>query len=250
MDYLTQISTLPSPAQHQIERFTAHLLQVHSWYKHLPLMEGGVFTVFLEPDLDRVYPIQHPKLPFGNSQSGYLEAFGHLAYQYTIEGTTYQDFDNKIVNGIRVQTGPTAIPERLKTTWSFVLYPYCHPEFAEGISLFEKELQQLATHESSHPQENLLRNWHTNHQEQNEIWENRLNESEREAIISQYDWSHTESAEPLSDRCAHFLKLENEAKSIETALQKAEQAKVEVAIGRLIESTQSLKTTSDQKAPQ
>jgi hypothetical protein len=47
-DYYHLIPPLTGPNDDQIERFSLHVLEVHSWYKHLPL-EGAEFVVFVDP---------------------------------------------------------------------------------------------------------------------------------------------------------------------------------------------------------
>jgi hypothetical protein len=61
----TLFHNIPHPTDDQYKAFVVHLTDVHSWYKHLPLMEGGEFIVFLDIDAGKNYPSLHPKLPLG-----------------------------------------------------------------------------------------------------------------------------------------------------------------------------------------
>jgi hypothetical protein len=41
---------LPRPTDDRYREFAKHVSEAHSWYKHLPLLTGGRFVVFLAPD--------------------------------------------------------------------------------------------------------------------------------------------------------------------------------------------------------
>jgi hypothetical protein len=135
---------LPSPAQHRA--FVEHLAGAHRWYKHLPLLTGGTFVVFLAPDAGRKYPAQHPGLPFGNTVEGYRRAFGHLDYMWSVDGGPFARDSN-----------PTPeLLESLIAYCSFALYPYVSEEFnwSEHADAVEA-LRAGATH----PQKERLLAW-------------------------------------------------------------------------------------------
>ena len=50
MDATPYFHSLPLPTDYQYEEFAKHVSEAHSWYKHLPLLTGGQFVVFLAPD--------------------------------------------------------------------------------------------------------------------------------------------------------------------------------------------------------
>jgi hypothetical protein len=83
------MKSLPLPTIEQQKRFSKHLQNVHSWYKHLPLLTGGTFIIFLAPDSGTNYPFLHPSLPFGNSIERYRQAFGHLDYMWRINSEAF-----------------------------------------------------------------------------------------------------------------------------------------------------------------
>jgi hypothetical protein len=112
---------LPSPAQHR--EFVAHLKDAHSWYKHLPLIDGGIFVVFLNPHAGEGYPSQHPSLPYGNTIEGYHQAFGYLDYMYSIDGGSF----DRDCGGLGKQD--LELPPELLEQCSFTLYPYVSSEF-------------------------------------------------------------------------------------------------------------------------
>jgi hypothetical protein len=80
-----EIRALPLPSREQHQAFVEHLRDVHSWYKHLPLLTGGKFVVFLAPDAGEGYPSQHPHLCYGNTIEGYRRAFGYLDYIWSVQ---------------------------------------------------------------------------------------------------------------------------------------------------------------------
>ena len=69
---------LEVPKEKQVEEFIHHLWNVHSWYKHIPLLSGVKFAVFLSSDSGSNYPRQHPRLKYGNNLEGYRKQFGYL----------------------------------------------------------------------------------------------------------------------------------------------------------------------------
>ena len=231
-----------------MERFATHVLEAHSWFKHLPLVEGGRFTIYLEPDLDRNYPTQHPKLPFGNHPAGYEKAFGHLAYQYCIQGVCEQDHGDKPMGDQLVKSGLTEIPEPHKSTWSFTLYPYCHYEFSEVLSLFENDLQTLKQG-GQHPQRGLLLDWVAQLEKRNDRWYNGLTEAERELLIDLEDEEGPTKLESVSPPARDFFHLQEAVWDIENRLRSTEEEKVFVALNRLLLDHEQLKMKHGHNSP-
>ena len=112
---------LPSPAQHR--EFVNHLKDAHSWYKHLSLIDGGKFIIFLNPNAGAGYPSQHLSLPSGNTVEGYRQAFGYLDYMYSIDGGAF----DRDCGG--VDKPDLELPTELLEKCSFILYPYVSSEF-------------------------------------------------------------------------------------------------------------------------
>lgn len=136
--------SLPLPTIDQHQRFVKHLKDVHSWYKHLPLLTGGVFVVFLAPDAGTDYPTEHPRLPFGNSVEGYRQAFGHLDYMWQIETESFH----------RDGAEPAVLPDEFVQEFSFVLYPYVAGEFY--WSIHEEAVTELHQGKAQHPAKELI----------------------------------------------------------------------------------------------
>ncbi len=150
---------IPFPSTEQIQRFKEHVVNVHSWYKHLPLLEGGKFVVYLEADLDREYPTQHPKLPFGNTKEGYEKAFGHLCYMYCVNDFWYLPYNSKIVNGKRIEIEKPIFSPKQMEICGFTLFPFCHEEFEVGYSKHKEAIEKVAAG-YPHPEAELLLAWH------------------------------------------------------------------------------------------
>ena len=135
---------LPSPEQHR--EFVAHLRNVHSWYKHLPLLTGGIFVVFLAPDAGYRYPTQHPSLPYGSTVEGYRRAFGYLDYIWSVDNLSFQRDGGHLV----------ALPIALVEQCHFTLYPYVSGEFY--WSVHEQAIASLRTG-TPHPERTQLLEW-------------------------------------------------------------------------------------------
>jgi hypothetical protein len=113
------IRALPLPSIEQHRAFVEHLGDVHSWYKHLPLLTGGEFVVFLAPDAGEGYPSQHPRLQYGNTIAGYRRAFGYLDYMWSIDRSAFdRDGGHSVI-----------LPPEVLKQCCFVLYPYVSREF-------------------------------------------------------------------------------------------------------------------------
>src|SRR5690242_4219022 len=78
---LTEFGSLAWPTSGQIDAFVEHVCDAHSWYKHLPLREGGEFAFFLARDAGEGYPPESPRLhhTWGTSEE-YRRRFGFLDY--------------------------------------------------------------------------------------------------------------------------------------------------------------------------
>ena len=196
------VRSLPVPSPAQCNAFIEHLVTVHSWYKHLSLIHGGAFVVFLAPDAGENYPSQHPRLPTENTVDGYRRAFGHLDYTYRInpdarfrrDGPSAPDLDPEIAN-----------------TGTFTLYPYVSHQVY--WSVHEDDIARLRDG-AAHPNaDQILAAYDADHR-MNESWQ-QLSDSEREFIIGTDDDSNDASLPQFAQRhlslattCRdHYLKL-------------------------------------------
>lgn len=232
MNYQTEIANLPMPSNEQIERFKKHLLNAHSWYKHLDLKSGNQFVVFLESDLDRKYTKDQVIYPWNvNTEEQYFRAYGHLSYMWLDNGVWYQD-------GGRARS---YIPKALLNKWSLRLYPYCHDEFEEAISLLRVALNN--DNDQSLPNYSKLVELEHKITKRENYWNNYLTDEQREMLVSIDDDIDDSELATLSSSVKEYVLLERDSWRILTKLKKLEEEKIDKTIQKLIEDVQTLKKT-------
>ena len=155
--YLAHIRHTPLPTPLQYERFANHITNVHSWYKHLSLRYGGHFIVFLDPQAGKVYPTQHPSLPFGNDTAGYHKAFGHLSYMYVSNARLKRHYSRDDEDTFREGEMKVQVTEELLTHTGFVLYPYInHNGFDTIFNFYPYDIDALKRGEYTLPHQELF----------------------------------------------------------------------------------------------
>ncbi len=105
MNYIENLKQYSLPNKNQIEDFIEFLFNHHSWYKHLNLIKGNLFVIYIEDNIQ----------------------YGNLNYVW----------ENEIEN--------LKIPKYYKSKWSFNLFPYCHYEFEEAFSLHKEHINDCTT---------------------------------------------------------------------------------------------------------
>lgn len=148
------------PTTNQYDAFAEHLCNAHSWYKHLPLLEGRKFMVFVTPSAGtgrRIivpdenspetwnlqvppegdnYTDENPRLHYTwKTTQEYRKKFGFL---------TYIDYDED--NILNSESIVSRLPSKLIEHCSFTLYPYVSAGyFSEAVhySCHEDALEQL-----------------------------------------------------------------------------------------------------------
>jgi hypothetical protein len=140
------------PSTEQYRNFAAHVAEAHSWYKHLSLLNGQRFVVFVAPDAgsgrmvfsmrgnsideaeltcetpaDSDFTETHPRLHHTwTTTKEYRSRFGFLDYscELTDAGTYCRD------------AGPNvSLPADLVSRCSFVLYPYVSEIFIATVQV-------------------------------------------------------------------------------------------------------------------
>ncbi|MGH1335168.1 MAG: hypothetical protein ACRBFS_03505 [Aureispira sp.] len=226
MNYQREIANLPIPSNEQIECFKKHLLNAHSWYKHLDFTSGNQFVIFLEPNLDRNYTKNHVMYPWDiNTKEQYFDAYGHLSYLWLDNNIWDQD-------GGKVRSN---IPSDLMKKWSIKLFPYCHDEFEEAISLLRTALnnESIPNYEKLVELEQKITSRDNN-------W-NSLSDDEREVLVSIDDDIDDKELATLPTSIKKYILLERETWPILTELRKLEEGKIDMTIQKLIEDVQTLK---------
>jgi hypothetical protein len=152
------------PTPEQYREFGDYLCEAHSWYKHLPLMEGRRFVVFVAPDAGSGRLVLVPDGPSPEAAPGYRLVAApegadfteehprlHHGWQTTKEYRRrfgYLDYMSR--RGPDEPYGrdagpPLQLPEEVEERCGFVLYPYVSQSFAQAITwdVHEKALQEL-----------------------------------------------------------------------------------------------------------
>jgi hypothetical protein len=144
---LQEMRSLPEPTPDQQRRFVKHISKAHSWYKHLPLLTGGRFVVFLARDAGEGYALLHPTLPYGNDTAGYRRAFGHLDYMRARDGKCF------------FRDMPTVLlPEDYIEEYSFVVYPYVKNTYYAPSWFHHEAISQLRSG-VYHPERERVLEW-------------------------------------------------------------------------------------------
>lgn len=230
MTYRREIANLPIPSNEQVEWFTKHLLSIHSWYKHLSVKSGNQFVIFMEPDLDRTYTTNHVIYPWNiNSKEQYLKAYSHLRYMWLDNNVWNQDGGN-----IR-----TDIPNDLIKRWSVTLFPYCHEEFEEAISLLRITLNSGKS--ESIPNYTKLVELEKKIDFREKYWSNQLTDREHEVLISIDDDAKDSELEKLSTTTKKYIELERDTWPILTELRNFEKEKVDKIIQTVLDDVRTLK---------
>ena len=212
------------PNKEQIGRFVYFVIDVHSWYKHLPLFTGAPFTFYLEQNLDREYPSVHPKLPYGNNAEAYEKAFGQLFFKYIIDDTERYLFSSKsYLHDAKQHSGTVTV----------VLYPYCHIEFENGFSLMEDDFEKIMRGEP-HENSKLLINYFNLLTEKEHSWQ-KLNEVERQRVLD-FEDSDFDSSTEMKTVLPYFA-ISNKLESVRKQLQAFEISKIKNAISQVITAT-------------
>jgi hypothetical protein len=191
------VKSLPKPTDSQWLAFENHLIYVHSWYKHLPLFEGGDFVVFLAPDAGDSYPTQHPKLPTENTVQGYRQAFGHLDYMWRTPPSEQFHRDG----GLSI----SSLDDELMTAGRFNLYPYISGEMY--WSVHENEIARIRNGDEHEHAIEILKAYDADLQ-MDKIWES-LTDSERTVIDSINDRESATQWDSLSNATLHYLELQD-----------------------------------------
>lgn len=212
--------SLPPPTESQWRAFADHLVTVHSWYKHLPLFNGGEFVVFLAPDAGRRYPLEHPKLPTENTCEGYRRAFGHLDYIWRTCATRPFDRDGGC---------PPRIGDDLLTIGRLNLYPFVSHEFYWCVH--ENDVERIRNG-VPHPLASAILDAYDCEQHVERCWDN-LSESDRELILVLDDRDFVSSQPTFHGLVRQYMDLVEAAQAAYRRLQEPEITKIRHCLERV-----------------
>jgi hypothetical protein len=165
---MDKLSLRPTPEQYRA--FCDHLCAAHSWYKHLPLLAGARFVVFVAADAgigclvgvptgegpDHVphfalvtppegpeFTDEHPRIHHTwQTTRDYRRRFGYLDY---MEGGGPEE------PRARDAGPPLRLPPRLEERCSFRLYPYVSRHFLPSLSWRHQEAIEQLRGGATHP---------------------------------------------------------------------------------------------------
>lgn len=184
----------------QKERFIEHLSGCHSWHKHLSLVTGGKFILFLDEQAGLDYPSQHPVLPFGNSPEDYRKAFGLLNYCWKTEGDTCYQRDD-----LREMYPEATMNSRFGKQVHIQLFPYLSDNFVEAIAFHQAGFEQIIR-EKTHEAHERLSRVNQLQQAQLKYWNEILTDQERNAYSQEIaDTLHAKEYQSIELELVHEL---------------------------------------------
>jgi hypothetical protein len=215
---IEEFASLPWPSAEQVEGFVEHVCDAHSWYKHLPLRQGGEFDFFLASDAGHGYTPESPRLHHTwQTTEEYRRRFGFLDYS----GPWGRDAGAQLARP----------PEIIETT-RIVLFPYmcrsCNATDACLWSVHAEDVEQLMTNGPQSPSDEDALRWYSS---QKGLESMPLSEEESEQVSAVED--RDVDLESLPKAVAEYIRADREAMSVYCELQAKEEAKIRGALSRL-----------------
>ena len=240
------------PTREQYQEFGDFLPKAHSWYKHLSLLVGRRFVVFVAPDagigrlvakLDRnsdgvatgytlltpeegpEFTVEHPRLHYGwKTTKEYRGRFGYLDYGRR---------SNPDEPYARDAGSSVELPDEIEERCGFVLYPYVFGTFAEAViwNVHEESLEQLRAG-TSHPAREAVLELASRAESLRTAW-SALDKPEQLYVLSRrFDCSEPPPAQPSVALC-RYLDLDESVQAIAGPLRTQETAKIDRALDEL-----------------
>jgi hypothetical protein len=226
VDQDLDLRSLPQPTAKQYGAFAAHIADAHSWYKHLPLLTGGRFVVFLAPDsgIGRlvariegsalhletppegpVFTEANPRLHYSwKTSDEYRRRFGFLEYaRRTREGGAFG----------RDVGGPLELPAEVWERCTFTLYPYVSSgdRGREAVRWAHEEAVQQLRDGAPHPRREAVLEWARLAEEYHAAWMS-LTQVEHEVVwLFHRNPAKVTKTTPAID---HFLRINAELKAV------------------------------------
>jgi hypothetical protein len=198
VDPTPDLRSQPRPTDEQYHEFAMHVGEAHSWYKHLPLLTGGQFVVFLAPDSGvgrlvarlegagyqlvtppdgPVFTEANPRLHYSwKTSEEYRRRFGHLDYAYR---TREEDPFGRDVGG------PMDLPAAIWERCTFTLFPYVagSDSGCDSVRWAHKEAVERLRAREAHPQREAVLEWARLADAQHDAWCG-LTDAEREIVLA------------------------------------------------------------------
>jgi hypothetical protein len=197
MDATPDLRSLPRPTDEQYREFAKHVGEAHSWYKHLPLVTGGQFVVFLAPDsgIGRlvarlegtvyhlvtppegpVFTDANPRLHYSwTTSEEYRRRFGYLDYARRTHDAG--QFGRDV-------GGPMYLPADIWERCTFTLFPYvagCDSARDSVLWAHREAVERLRAGEK-HVERGAVLEWARLAEAEREAWRG-LTAAERETVL-------------------------------------------------------------------
>ncbi|HEX4609683.1 MAG TPA: hypothetical protein VH092_15905 [Urbifossiella sp.] len=222
-----EVLSLPWPSAEQQAAFAAHVCWAHSWYKHLPLLAGAEFVVFLATDAGAGYSEVAPRLHYGwETTAEYRTRFGHLDYMW--RPSPADRFGRDAAPAVR-------LPADLLGDARVTLFPFASSDFnapdACTWGIHDDGFDRLRAG-VPHPAGGLVLAWQDSRTALDTLWGG-LTRDEQDLAVRLWRPQPEAVPEPLPPTVAEYLRLAALADSVYAGLQRAEEAKVLGAVGAL-----------------
>jgi hypothetical protein len=167
------LRSLPRPTDEQYAAFADHVGEAHSWYKHLSLIRGGQFVVFLAPDsgigclvgrfegggIRLVTPPEGPLFTEANPRvhhtwkttEEYRRRFGYLDYARctAADGRFRRDAGD-----------PMELPAKIWEHCTFTLFPYvAGARGRDSVDWVHRKAVERLRSGAAHPQREAVLEW-------------------------------------------------------------------------------------------
>ena len=232
MDYFDLIKNIQLPIHEQYKNFAEDLCAFHSWYKHLNLLKGNRFILFLNPDVAKGYNGKNPRMHYGwKTTEEYKSKYGFLDYMYDLEISK----SNKRYYLSELNDDKIFLPEKIINNCSFILYPFVSTDFnaIESISYeFHQEDLKLINETSDYPCKDLVNDWSRLYNKQYEKWCDLSEEEQSRALEIE---NGNIKLMDVSNKVLGFIGTDRKLNQVYNILQEKEQGKIESALNHLKE---------------
>lgn len=241
MDQILDPRSLPRPADEQFDAFAKHIGEAHSWYKHLPLLTGREFVVFLAPDSGigrRVAKLTEAGYELITPTEGpaFTEANPRLHYSWKTSEEYrrrfgYLDFASRGHDGTfgRDVGGPMYLPQEIWDRCAFTLFPYVSGGGRDSIGWAHEESVAALRAGEANPRRDVLLEWARLYQAHDEAWQS-MTDAERESVMARHR-DETPETTPAIDR---YDQIEAELEAVYyEKLRPGELAKIRSALDEL-----------------
>jgi hypothetical protein len=218
--------SLHQPTAKQYGAFAAHVADAHSWYKHLPLLTGGQFVVFLAPDSGigrlvariegsavqletpaegSLFTEDHPRLHYSwTTSEEYRRRFGFLDYARRSRDDV--PFGRDV-------GGPLELPAEVWERCTFTLYPYVSggDRGREAVRWAHEEAVQQLRDGAPHPRREAVLEWARLAEEYHAAWRSLTQVEHEVRWLFHRDRTKVTKTTPAVDR---ILKIEAELDAV------------------------------------